>query len=195
MKPDFDRAQNAATRLLLTQNIDSLYIDARNFTLPDGLIIDSMQNFCALGEVPIEKLNLSCINGALFFQCAPYQLILYDDSIENEQRKHWGIIHELGHVVMKHPSDACTYEVEAHFFAAQLVAPEIVLIEIAKRQGSLSAYDIFSNFNMSYAAAEKRTHTLEQRPCYNSEEIDKQLLQKFLPIIDRAMPRFTKGVS
>ena len=62
MKPDFDRAQNAATRLLLTQNIDSLYIDARNFTLPDGLIIDSMQNFCALGEVPIEKLNLSCIN-------------------------------------------------------------------------------------------------------------------------------------
>lgn len=36
MKPDFDRAQNAATRLLLTQNIDSLYIDARNFTLPDA---------------------------------------------------------------------------------------------------------------------------------------------------------------
>ena len=48
MKPDFDRAQNAATRLLLTQNIDSLYIDARNFTLPDGLIIDSMQILCRI---------------------------------------------------------------------------------------------------------------------------------------------------
>lgn len=34
MKPDFDRAQNEATKLLLAQEIDSLYIDARNFVLP-----------------------------------------------------------------------------------------------------------------------------------------------------------------
>lgn len=50
MKPDFDRAQNEATKLLLAQEIDSLYIDARNFVLPENIIIDSMQNFCALSD-------------------------------------------------------------------------------------------------------------------------------------------------
>lgn len=52
MKPDFEKAQNAATELLLGQNIDSLYIDARNFKLPSNIIIDSIQNFSQLTHYP-----------------------------------------------------------------------------------------------------------------------------------------------
>ena len=188
MKPDFDRAQNEATKLLLAQEIDSLYIDARNFVLPENFFIDSMQNFCALSDCPFEKLGHSSINGAMLIRQDPHQIILYDDSIDNEPRKHWGIIHELGHAVLKHPCDSSPHEIEAHFFAAQLVAPEIVLIEILRRQGKITVSDLYHNFNVSYEAAEKRIHTLINRSCYNEDEIDKQLLEKFMPIIDREIP-------
>lgn len=65
MKPDFEKAQNAATELLLGQNIDSLYIDARNFKLPSNIIIDSIQNFSQLTHYPLSLLNTDKIDGAL----------------------------------------------------------------------------------------------------------------------------------
>ena len=186
MKPDFDRAQNAATELLLNQTIDSLYLDARNFILPDGIIIDTVQNFSELTQCPITELGIGSIDGACLLQQGSHQIILYDDTIRNEQRKHWGIIHELGHACLGHSRDDRKDEIEAHFFAAQLVSPEIVLIDICKRRGHLSDYDLYNNFNLSLEAAQKRIRTLQQRSCYNSGEIDRKLLEKFTPVLDRS---------
>lgn len=189
MKPDFDRAQNAATELLLQQDITSLCVDARNFVLPKDIIIDSMQNFSALSQYPISELRSRHIDGACLLRQGDYRIILYDDTISNEQRKHWGIVHELGHAYMNHTSDDKNAEIEAHFFAAQLVTPEIVLVEMCKRQGSLSAYDVYNNFNVSFQSAQKRIQTLQKRPCYNYSGIDRQLLEKFSPAIDEAIHR------
>ena len=185
MKPDFEKAQNAATNLLLQQNIDSLFIDVRNFTLPDSIHIDTMQNFCKLTNYPISSLDNGAIDGACLLRKGPHRIILYDEGIPNEQRKHWGIAHELGHAVLGHVDDNKEAEIEAHFFAAQLIAPEIVLLEICKRQGRLSDHDLFSHFNLSYEAAAKRIQTLRHRYCYNYGAMDKQLLEKFSPILDR----------
>ena len=186
MKPDFDRAQNAATELLLRQTIDSLYLDARNFILPDGIVIDTVQNFSELVQRPITELGVGSIEGACLLRHGRYKIILYDDTIRNEQRKHWGIIHELGHACLGHSRDDRKAEIEAHFFAAQLVSPEIVLVDIYKRRGHLSDYDIYNNFNLSLEAAQKRIRTLRQRSCYNSGEIDRKLLEKFTPVLDRS---------
>ena len=186
MKPDFNRAQNAATELLLKQTINSLYLDARNFILPDGIIIDTVQNFSELTQCPITELGIGLIDGACLLQQGSHQIILYDDTIRNEQRKHWGIIHELGHACLGHSRDDRKDEIEAHFFAAQLISPEIVLIDICKRRGHLSDYDLYNNFNLSLEAAQKRIRTLQQRSCYNSGEIDRKLLEKFTPVLDRS---------
>ena len=53
MKPDFDRAQNTATALLVQQNLTSLHIDVRDFHLKPGIIIDSIQNFCRITGQPL----------------------------------------------------------------------------------------------------------------------------------------------
>ena len=98
MKPDFEKAQNAATELLLGQNIDSLYIDARNFKLPSNIIIDSIQNFSQLTHYPLSLLNTDKIDGALVLSQGNKKIILYDDDISNEQRKHWGIKIGRAHV-------------------------------------------------------------------------------------------------
>lgn len=187
MKPDFNRAQNAATELLLKQTINSLYLDARNFILPDGIIIDTVQNFSELTQCPITELGIGLIDGACLLQQGSHQIILYDDTIRNEQRKHWGIIHELGHACLGHSCDDRKYEIEAHFFAAQLVSPEIVLVDICKRKGCITAYDLYTNFNLSLEAAQKRIRTLQQRPCYNYDDVDRQLLEKFSPVLDEAL--------
>lgn len=190
MKPDFEKAQNAATELLLGQNIDSLYIDARNFKLPSNIIIDSIQNFSQLTHYPLSLLNTDKIDGALVLSQGNKKIILYDDDISNEQRKHWGIIHELGHIYLGHiylghTDDCKNSEIEAHFFAAQLVSPEIVLWDICRRKGQLTDTDIFTHFNLSYEASTKRIQTLSRRLRYNSAASDKELLNKFVPILDR----------
>lgn len=185
MKADFDRAQNAATELLLNQTINSLYLDVRNFVLPEGVIIDTVQNFSELTQCPIAELGIGPIDGACLLQHGQRKIILFDDTIPNEQRKHWGIAHELGHACLGHSHDDRKDEVEAHFFAAQLLSPEIVLVDIRRRQGYISEYDLFNNFNLSLEAAKKRIHTLQKRPCYNSGEIDWRLLEKFTPVLNR----------
>lgn len=187
MKPDFDRAQNAATKLLLQQNITSLYLDARKFVLPDGVHIDTVQNYKRLTCGSGSELKLDLIDGACLVQSGPLRIILYDDTIWNEQRKHWGIAHELGHICLGHTCDDSVHEIEAHFFAAQLVAPEIVLLDICKRQGRISVYDLCDTFNISFEAAHKRIHTLQKRTCYNFGDIDRQLLEKFAPVLDRKL--------
>lgn len=185
MKPDFDKAQNAATKLLLKQDITSLFIDVRNFSLPEAVFIESMQNFCDVTGFPISKLNNEHIDGACLLKQGKARIILYDDSIVNNSRKHWGIAHELGHVFLNHTNDNRESEIEAHFFAAQLIAPEIVLLELCKRKGSLFGCDLPAYFNISYEAAAKRIATLSHRSTYNYADIDRQLLQKFTPIINR----------
>lgn len=186
MKPDFDRAQNAATSLLLQQSITGLFMDVRNFMLPANIVIDSVQNFCSITGFPTSSLSSNHIEGAVLLKQAGYNIILYDEEIENEARKHWGIVHELGHIFLGHVIDGEKEEKEAHFFTAQVVMPEIVLIDIAKRQGGhLRCSDIYDNFNASYIASEKRLQTLQRRGRWNSAPSDLALLQKFSPFLDR----------
>lgn len=187
--PDFDRAQNTATRFLLQQELDSLYIDIRKLKLPPNTFTESMQKFCLMTGASIGELR-NINEGACLLKQDGCIIILYDDEIPNEQRKHWGIAHELGHALLGHISDDRDSEIEAHFFAAQIVAPEIVLWDICKRKGSLSSSDLCLSFNMSAESATKRIQTMKRRQCYNSGKIDKQLLQKFMPILNTKFPAY-----
>ncbi len=187
MKPDFDRAQNTATALLVQQNLTSLHIDVRDFHLKPGIIIDSIQNFCRITGQPLSNFNTPSFEGACTVLYEGKSIILYDDSITYEPRKHWGIAHELGHVYLGHTDDNRISEIEAHFFAAQLVTPEIVLVDMYKRQGHLYGYDLPGYFNISWEAAEKRVSGFNRRPCYNYGENDRLLEAQFAPILDKEL--------
>lgn len=185
MKPDFDRAQDTATALLVQQDLRTLHIDVRDFRLPPNIIIDSFQNFCEITGNHISDLNARSFEGACTIQYEGKNIILYDDGISYEPRKHWGIAHELGHVYLEHTNDDHNSEIEAHFFAAQLVAPEIVLLSMARRQGHLYGWQLPERFNISWEAAEKRVSCIRRRPCYNYGENDKLLEARFAPILDK----------
>lgn len=183
--PDFAKAQDAATKLLLLQNISSLFIDVRKFIFDRNIIIDSIQNYSAIVNRPVADFVCNQFSGCgLIKHPSGWNIILYDDSEVNQERKHWGIAHEIGHVYCDHEKDEAAEEIEAHYFAAQIVMPEIVLFEIARIQGSINAFDVYAYFNASMAACTKRINTMIKRNGYSSGKIDRALLQKFRPIIE-----------
>ena len=44
MKPDFDRCEKVATRLLLKQDIESLYVDVLKLKFEKSIFFDTIQN-------------------------------------------------------------------------------------------------------------------------------------------------------
>lgn len=184
-RPNFEAAQNAATNLLLQQNLNSLHIDVRKFRFDRDIVIDSIQNYAVVTGRPLSDFTCDQFSGCCVVKHPRAQLILFDDSVSDDRRKHWGIVHEVGHVYLNHDKDEKKEEIEAHFFAAQLIAPEIVLWDIVKRTGSLCGVDVYLSFNISFQAAEKRIQTMRSRGMYNTNSIDKALLEKFRPLLDK----------
>lgn len=185
MKPDFFKAQNEATKLLLKQNFNSLNIDIRNFEFDRNIKIDSIQHYAQIVNKKVSDFYCPELSGCLVLKISKFglNLILYDDSEKNEKRKHWGIVHEVGHIYLNHTSDGNIEEIEANFFAAQIVTPEIVLIDFAKMQGGrLSSNDIHENFNCSIESSCKRINTLKSN-IWSYNAYDKRLSLKFKPIL------------
>ncbi len=189
-KPDFEKAQNAATRLLLKQNLDSLFIDVRNFSFGDRkILIDSVQNYASITNRNLSDFTCDEFSGCCVIPYSRCNLVLYDDFEQNEARKHWGIAHELGHIYLDHQTDGEKEEKEAHFFAAQIVTPEIVLLNLSDRCHGINPDMLYGICNVSYESACKRIGTFQRRCGFSSSLEDQMLLAKFRPILDRDFPR------
>ena len=186
MSPNFEKAQLTATKLLLQQDLDSLYIDIRKFKFDRPIIIDSYQHYAEVTHRSFYDFYCDEQNGCGVFKLrSGLNVILYDDDETCETRKHWGIVHEVGHIYLNHDSDERTEEIEAHFFTAQITMPEVALLYAYKCQGNLSAEDIHNNFNASLESACRRVQTLNRkRISFNI--YDKLLLKKLKPHIESA---------
>lgn len=190
MKPDFSKAQNEATKLLLKQEFDSLYIDVRNFKFDKNIYIDSIQHYSKIVGENVSNFTCSELSGCLVLKIYNFNIILYDDFETNKERKHWGIVHEIGHIYLEHTSDGAIEEIEANFFAAQIVMPEPILRYIVSYKGSFNVTEIYENFNVSYEAAFKRINTLNKNVSFYSKSIDYDILiKKFEPIIKNKFAR------
>lgn len=186
MRPDFQKAQNTATALLLTQNVSRFHINVCELTLSKHIHITSMQDFCKTTGFLMSDFPTSHCE-AFTLKQGDENIILYDDSVSNKARKNWSIAHELGHVLLNHKDDDGISEIEANFFAAQLIAPEIVLLALHKRWGKLSYTDLPLLFNISHQAAKKRIQTLSRRDRYNQGTCDIELLEMYQPLISTAV--------
>lgn len=187
-RPDFEKAQNAATDLLLQQNLTSLFIDVRRFKFDRRIIIDSIQHFALVTGHPVSDFSCDEFSGCCVIKHPRCNVILYDLLETNDFRKHWGIAHEVGHIYLEHDQDGEIEEIEAHFFVAQITMPEIILQNIWSRTGDLSPIDISGVFNASIDAAVKRLNTFCRRQRFNCGERDKELLRRLNPLIEEVYP-------
>lgn len=101
-------------------------------------------------------------------------LIVYDERVDNPQRIRWTLAHEIGHIVMGHltefdatalsrrgltEKEHSVLEVEAHCFAAELLAPKTI---ISRFDFHNSPQGISLICDISKDAAEKRLKQIKQ---------------------------------
>lgn len=187
-KPDFEMAQNRATKFLLDHTITGLSFDPRSLDLTsEGIVIDTVENYARLTRENVNCFVGRNIKGCYVLKARGYQIILYQSSlVDPDERKIYGITHELGHIYCEHKCDDDIQEIEANFFAAQVLMPEIVVYHIRDNYKNchINAHDLVKLFNVSYEAASRRIKTFNKKVFCYASEIDYQLLQKYKPYID-----------
>lgn len=185
-KPDFDRCEAEATRLLFNQStIDTLNIDVRSLEYDKNIYFDSIQNYCTTVGIDI---NDFCIDGFLNDGCTiafgDIYLILYNEDINNPERLNWTLAHEVGHIYMNHTQDGEKEEIEAHWFAAQLLMPEYAIRYMEQKLGSVCQLDLLLCFNVSRDAASYRLKSLSRKYHREPKQQEKLVLYRFKQYLD-----------
>ena len=109
--------------------------------------------------------------------------------------------HELGHLQCGHDLDNKDvydiYEVEANFFAAQLLMPEQVIIELQNRGAMITKENLIEWFSVSKEAAEKRIATLRKidfkRRSLEEKVVYESILLKYKSFIDKIAHKLAPG--
>jgi Zn-dependent peptidase ImmA (M78 family) len=80
-------------------------------------------------------------------------LVLYNEK-SPARRRAFTLAHEAGHICLEHRDDSPQNEAEANLFAANLLAPRILLWELKRVFGKISAQQICDIFTVSKQAAQ-----------------------------------------
>ena len=164
MKPNFTLCKKSATELLLKQDLRSSRINVQNLKYDKRIIFDSIQNYAEITKTPIENLidpdtRILSDGCCLSAPSSNAFIVLYNDDIDSfYERLNWTLAHEIGHIYLGHKRDSDIEEIEAHFFAAQLLVPDYALYMIDKFY-DLNHCDISKVFGVSLQAAKKRLNT------------------------------------
>lgn len=176
---DFNTALSRADKLITQQNVAGFKIDVLKLNYNKNIIFDTIDNYCKITNTRFE--NLTCKgklkDGYVIVMSSGY-LILYNDTIKCKERINWTLAHEVGHVYLDHKSDGKKEEVEAHFFAAQLLMPEQVVRNIRQNEIIVNESFLIDTFSVSPIAAEKRIKTLNNKPDI-SRPRDNQILDLY----------------
>ena len=120
--------------------------------------------------------------------------IIFYDGTKPAPHIAFSILHEFGHHQLQHDfgrKDAETYhryEVEANFFAAQLLMPEQLIRDFARKGLKITRSFLQSTFGVSAQAADKRLITLAktnpERQSPEELEVNKVILSHYADFLD-----------
>ena len=104
---------------------------------------------------------------AIIIEMEGKTIIFYDES-KPQCHINFSILHELGHFALKHPLNCKNmpseayhrYEVEANYFAAQMLMPTSLLTTLRCRQLAITKSFLVQHFGVSSDAATKRLTTM-----------------------------------
>lgn len=161
---DVRKAELRAAELLFSQPRLSFYrlahLDARRLCLPIEVIFDSFASYCESTGLGRREIDPSGTLEGITVRFNGKYVILYNEKAI-ARRRNWTVAHELGHLLLCHEGNAPREEREADAFAAALLTPLPVLRYLEDLRGEpLDADAIYSNFNVSRRAAERRLDEL-----------------------------------
>lgn len=186
IKPDFDRCEAEATRLLFKQdNLETLNIDVRELKFDKKIYFDSIQNYCSTVGVNANDYYIDdFLKDGCIIKRGNVNLVLYNFDIKNSGRLNWTLAHEVGHIYLGHTKDGEKEEKEAHWFAAQLLMPELILRYIKNKIGSINIIDLLMCFNVTAEAAARRLNSISRKYFHEIEPQEEAILNRFIPYLD-----------
>jgi hypothetical protein len=117
--------------------------------------------------------------------------ILYNKDKYDNRIKHT-LWHEIGHIKCNHQKHGDKEEIEAHFFAAQANAPNVLIKEIAKRGYRIDVPFLVECFGLSQEAAVKKKEYIQKYGFEHSNEYDDMILRLYSEYINIKYPARTK---
>ncbi len=117
----------------------------------------------------------------------------------------WSITHEMGHFYLGH--ELCSeklskerydvQEIEANFFAAQVLMPDQIIHELAMRGERATARSLMKWFHVSHQAASKRLETINRQNGSRNHDVSndysEEVLLKFATSVDKIRPKHAAG--
>lgn len=148
-----------------------------------AIIFETFENYSHITSIPIQTLTVNGLlkDGYTLCKNGVY-IILYSKENSYDERLNWTLAHEVGHIYLNHENDDSKEEIEAHWFAAELLAPEIIIRAIARQRNEigikLNVFDIQELFHISYKASKKRVSSIN-RKCAFSPYLEKEMIMKY----------------
>lgn len=173
-----------------------LELDLKEFPIPankikcKGVIISSYQKYAEITGLSIDEITLGheVEDAFVLKNIRPnVTLILYDKEKYGARLKHT-LWHEVGHIKCNHQKHGGTEEIEAHFFAAQANAPNILIKTILQRGYPVDIPFLQNCFGLSHEAAKKRKDYLNKYGFEHSNEYDDVLLAQFSDFLKAKYP-------
>lgn len=173
-----------------------LELDLHDFPIPankikcKGVKISSYQKYAAKTGLTIKDITLGheFDDAFLLKGLRPgLTLILYDKEKYGARLKHT-LWHEIGHIKCNHLKHSEQEEIEAHFFAAQANAPNILIKTIAERGYNITVSFLMECFGLSEEAAKKKKAYLTRYGFDHTNEYDDVVLMQFADYINAKYP-------
>lgn len=164
-KPDFERCVKTANELLSGQDLFCQMLNVEKLVYDKEIIFDSIQNYALYTKTPLDyfmsKETQKLIDGCMLIKDGVH-IVLYNSGINYIEKLNWTLAHEIGHIYLGHTRGVGDEEIEAHFFAAQLLMPTYTIYRMSLKHGAVNGCDLAEIFGVSPEAANKRINTMKK---------------------------------
>lgn len=160
--PNFNKAECLARELRLLQPNNLLSFDIRKMYFDRNIRFDTFRDYAITTNIPVSAISNEYADGYTIRLPQNNNLILYSDNAKSEKRLKWTLAHEIGHIYMGHTCDSNLAEVEANWFAAELLMPIPILFEMVKVMKTVTADALVDLFGVSHQAAIKKISSIKR---------------------------------
>lgn len=196
-KPDFGACTRKAYELLLFQEKIQFPVFVEKLSFGRKILFDTMEHYCQITGLPLSEMTgRGKMQDGYTLKLPSLALILYSGGEENRCRRNWTLAHEVGHICLGHESDGEREEIEAHWFASELLMPRVLMEELWKEKECLSTKMVAEVFGVSFSAAEKRLQLWERRSRKSQrKELSPAELQLEKKVLDVYRPAFCEKLG
>lgn len=183
-KPNFDKAESLARELRLLQPTNSFSLNVEDLIFDRDICIESFENYAAATNCSVSELTQSSkLKDGYTIKKGNTNIVLYNDPHCHEPRLNWTLAHEVGHIYMGHTKDGATEEIEAHWFAAELLIPVPIIVGLLKKGIKVTNLSLMNLFGVSFEAACKKISSFNRMPI-QSAYLFEDFMDKYGPLID-----------